>query len=143
MTRIGFTGTRTGMSDVQREALRRLLLDMQLAEFHHGDCVGADAEAHAVALALGVPVVIHPPRGAVLRAFCSGSAQVLRPLSYAQRNQAIVDAVDVLVVAPRGNVEEIRSGTWATYRYARRQGVKCVVLPRNEARVPAIRDVAQ
>jgi hypothetical protein len=45
--RIGFTGTRQGMTKRQRNALRDLLAA------HHGDAVGVDAEAHDIAIELG------------------------------------------------------------------------------------------
>jgi hypothetical protein len=41
MTKIGFTGTKDGMTDPQKSTLRDLL-DGGSGEFHHGDCVGAE-----------------------------------------------------------------------------------------------------
>ena len=40
-----FTGTRDGMTQPQRELLRRLLERDMIEVLVHGDCVGADAEA--------------------------------------------------------------------------------------------------
>ena len=65
---IGFTGTRYGMTVAQRRTLRSLLANGAGREFHHGDCVGADAEAHDIAVALGIEPVIHPPVIDILRA---------------------------------------------------------------------------
>lgn len=121
---IGFTGTQLGMNDRQIEELGALLmhlknediLDEELTVFHHGDCIGADAEAHAIAKGLGLLICVHPPTVSTKRAYCVGEVLVPRP--YLERNKNIVDACDVLFVAPKGNVEELRSGTWATYRYA-------------------------
>jgi hypothetical protein len=48
MTSIGFTGTRQGMTAEQKSALRNLL-DGGAGDFHHGDCIGADSEAHGIA----------------------------------------------------------------------------------------------
>lgn len=44
------------------------------------------------------------------------------------RNRDIVNGSDVMLVAPRERKEELRSGTWATYRYAREQGKTCIVV---------------
>jgi hypothetical protein len=49
---IGFTGTRRGMTVAQRKTLRSLLLTGS-GKLHHGDAIGADAEAHDIAIALG------------------------------------------------------------------------------------------
>jgi hypothetical protein len=87
--RIGFTGTRTGMSVDQYETVRSLLMlaasDADV-ELHHGDCVGADEDVHELCLTLGVPVVIHPPRDGRLRAFCHGAIRMepRKPYSDAQ-----------------------------------------------------------
>lgn len=59
--RIGFTGTRRGMTEAQGLTLRALLATQHATEFHNGDCIGADAEAHDIAVAMGCEVVIHPP----------------------------------------------------------------------------------
>jgi len=47
--RVGFTGTRQGMTRGQERALRDLLASYQGATVHHGDCVGAGAQAHHIA----------------------------------------------------------------------------------------------
>ena len=41
----GFTGTRAGMTERQKQALELILCDYSMAAFHHGGCHGADAEA--------------------------------------------------------------------------------------------------
>lgn len=123
--RVGFTGSRAGMSPGQLAALRVLLADA--AEFHHGDCVGADAQAHGIALEMGVPIVLHPPSDARLRAYCAGAGMEMPEAPYLVRNRAIVNATDILVAAPDGP-ERVRSGTWATVRYARSAGRRVEVL---------------
>ena len=51
--KIGFTGSRTGMSDKQKEGLVIKLQEFSFSEFHHGDCKGADEEAHAIVREIG------------------------------------------------------------------------------------------
>jgi hypothetical protein len=121
---IGFTGTQQGMTAKQRESLANLLrhyYDTNGArEFHHGDCIGADAEAHEVAVAIGYRIVIHPPTNPYKRAFKSGTVRPAK--TYLDRNHDIVDESDVMVATPKSTVEELRSGTWATIRYTRKSG---------------------
>lgn len=119
---VGFTGTARGMTDAQKSELRRGLHDlwqMGFAYFHHGDCIGADAEAHTIALSLGYKVVLHPPSDPKARAFCQVYHLCHPEESYLTRNQDIVGEADILIAAPAGDSELRRSGTWATIRYGR------------------------
>jgi len=121
-SKVGFTGTRTGLTTPQSDALTGVLTRMYVAEFHHGDCVGADAEAAALVRihAPRATVVCHPPTVINLRAHTA--ADVWRaPLPYLQRNQRIVEETDVLLAAPCGE-EDQHSGTWRTIRYAKSSG---------------------
>jgi hypothetical protein len=140
--KLGFTGTRRGMSAFQLEALRHFLIGFRTTggiaqEFHHGDCTGADAEAHDIARELGIPIHIHPPTDTRLRARCALKSLpaydivTYNPKSYLERNHDIVDACDWLIAAPGGDKEVLRSGTWATIRYAMKQGKQVVQIPRH------------
>ena len=128
----GFTGTRQGMSRIQKTFLISAMMLAKPKEFHHGDCVGADADAHKI-IRNWVPIcriVIHPPGSITDRAFCEGDeARPMKP--YLVRNRNIVDSCDVLIAAPLGEDEEWRSGTWSTIRYARKRGTKVYILKRN------------
>lgn len=129
--RIGFTGTQKGMSDKQKEALKNFLgLFNGEFELHHGDCVGADAEAHEIALELGGVVVIHPPEDWSKRAFCEDCIARREEKPYLQRNHEIVDECHNLVAAPLTDKEVLRSGTWATIRYAKKTFKRINILPR-------------
>ena len=73
--KIGFTGTRHGMTPQQIEALNALLpVADPTAEFHHGDCLGADAVAQRIAQHQAAGYDVHgyymfvPPEEAALRA---------------------------------------------------------------------------
>lgn len=128
---VGFTGTQRGMSQDQASELRRLLIELEATELHHGDCVGADRQADAVARALGITVVIHPPSDPKKRAFCAQKDDVVwEPLPYMERNRDIVESCNLLAAAPLGDREVVRSGTWSTVRYARRSGREVVILAR-------------
>jgi len=123
MMQAGFTGTRGGMTAAQKASFTRLmeLLRPAMVAFHHGDCVGADAEADAIVRAADsrVVIVIHPPSNQHYQAFCERGGDVVQPpAGYLERNHRIVDACDLLIACPRTATEEVRSGTWATVRYA-------------------------
>ena len=118
---VGFTGTRSGMTASQAEHLRHLLILLDPVEFHHGDCVGADRQAHDIAQSLHIPTVIHPATSPNQRAHCRGACRILEPKPPLDRNQDIVVACSKLLATPSTTAEHLRSGTWATIRYARSQ----------------------
>lgn len=120
---LGFTGTREGMSDRQKALFIDRLSSLCPGEFHHGDDDGADREAHEL-VRLCVPrciIVLHPPNNPFRRAFCKADRE-MQPKPYLARNKAIVFCCDELIAAPLTPTEELRSGTWATIRYARKAG---------------------
>jgi len=127
MHHVGYTGTQSGMTNRQKLILGSLF-DLLVQHhgavtLHHGDCVGGDAEAHAIALALGLRVVIHPPSNSKRQAFCKGPDDRVEwrvARAYIDRNQRIVTETAQLLAAPKGMEEELRSGTWSTVRHARK-----------------------
>ncbi len=116
---IGFTGTQDGMTLHQSRALKALLCEIQPGGVDHGDCVGSDAEFHRICRTLGYFITVHPPTKGGKRAFCEGDL-VLPPAEYLIRNKNIVNRTKMLIATPKDFVEELRSGTWATIRYARK-----------------------
>lgn len=86
-------------------------------ELRHGDCKGADEDAHEIALDLGIVIGVHPPTNPKLRAWCEG-AQLFDEKPYRERNRDIVDECRVLIATPKSRVEEKYSGTWSTVHYA-------------------------
>lgn len=138
--RVGFTGTRDGLTFEQLESLREALWALRVTELHHGDCIGADAECDDLARELGIPIVVHPSTITAQRAWRSKTlpCKVLpaqRPLT---RNRNIVRAVDFLIAAPATECEVLRSGTWATVRFATKQGVSTfIIFPDGRVEEPA------
>lgn len=122
--KVGFTGTQNGMTGRQKEQLKNYI--KYLSQYHpalhahHGDCIGADAEFHDIMEKYADMIVIHPPDNLIKRAFKKGTANCVA-LPYLKRNRQIVDMCDVLLAAPKGFTEVVRSGTWATVRYARKK----------------------
>jgi predicted Rossmann fold nucleotide-binding protein DprA/Smf involved in DNA uptake len=114
---IGFTGSRVGMTPAQQDALRSLLVS-GAGVLHYGDAVGADEQAHDIAVAVGRAVVIHPGSFSDQRAF-KPAKEIRRPKKPLVRNKDIVRETAVLMAAPAQEVEQLRSGTWSTIRFAR------------------------
>lgn len=125
--RVGFTGTRQGMTKFQRQVLLNRLQELRATHLHHGDCVGADEDADGVARMLGLARCIHPPTEERMRAHCEkhdGKNVLLSlPFPYLTRNRHIVDHSHLLIACPKELDEpsggERAGGTWYTVRYAR------------------------
>ena len=133
--KIGFTGTRHGMTNDQADTFYELVHDLfygdrSVREFHHGDCIGADAEAHEMVFErnAGVFYHLHPCNLPRQRAYMSADFEYEEkpPL---KRNHDIVDASEVMIATPRETKEKFRgSGTWATIRYTRSQEKKLYII---------------
>lgn len=114
---ICFTGTRHGLSPTQRRALRIWLPRLQGSKFLHGDAVGADKQAaHLAGEFFDANMIFALPAGK-------------DPLV---RNRRMVKAASLLVAAPFTDQEQLRSGTWATVRYARKKGIPVLMLSRGD-----------
>lgn len=122
---VGFTGTQTGMTPEQITEVDMLLFDnLTTSCAHHGDCIGADAQFHKLSRLNGLELHGHPPINPSKRAFCEfySTEMVEEEKEYIERNHDIVNMVDWMIACPAGFEEELRSGTWATIRYARKTG---------------------
>ena len=128
--RIGFTGTRRGMTYPQTQAVKKLFYGSKEFELHQGCCLGADEDAVCLAIldpfdkyacvrVIGHPCTIKGQQSEDVISLCDEVRTALPPL---ERNKVIVDACDLLVATPATDHEELRSGTWATIRYARKAG---------------------
>jgi hypothetical protein len=131
---LGFTGTREGMTPAQFDSIRRTIRTYQLItpeiEAHHGVCIGADLHFHEICKDLSIYIVGHPgirdDGRCFTRAICS--CNKLHPAKpFIIRDRDIVNVSHVLLATPAGFREEIRSGTWATVRYARRLRRRIVI----------------
>ena len=133
--KIGFTGTQKGMTPEQRRTFEGFVdpnegTDFMAEfkpEFHSGDCVGADEQARDICEYHGYRLIGHPPDNPSKRAF-GAFHEIREPLPYLDRNKAIVNETDYLIACPGEMQEKLRSGTWSTVRYARKQGRKVVII---------------
>lgn len=128
--KIGFTGTREGLSANQAVALEYFLRKFKpVIEFHHGCCLGADAEAHDIAFRFNISIHAHPAKNPSLRMDYQDYRSVVLicpKTTYLERNRNIVDSTEILIACPKEDKEPPSNrgrpgGTWYTIRYARKQ----------------------
>jgi len=125
---IAFTGTRQGMTPIQRAVLRGMLRVVESTTFGHGCAVGADAEAHAIAKEEHYDIYGLPSNIEHQRAALTGFIFLAKQAPPLKRNRALVDWCDYLYACPATMQEIKRSGTWATIRYARQEGKEIVIV---------------
>lgn len=122
--KVGFTGTRFGMTPPQRDEFASWIRAIQPIEFHHGDCVGADDEAATIVREImggKCAIHCHPPVDETHRAF-NRHADVTHPAkTHFARNRDIVDATGQTIGAPCDNSPQPRGGTWYTLGYAEKR----------------------
>jgi hypothetical protein len=120
------------MTQAQKAAVREIVARSPFAKACHGDCVGADAEFDEIAREHGLARYIFPCDIESARAHCElrGANQLNEPAKPLLRNRWIVNATmgGIMIATPKEASEVLRSGTWATVRLARRQGVTLHVI---------------
>lgn len=142
MTKIGFTGTRKGMSQNQFNQLMRLVEDIDVLpefnEVHHGMCIGSDQDFHNFFKGFkevydDLKIVGHPGYGKYDGDKRPNRANVItditrEELPYFERNRNIVDECDILLACPYDNIQ--KGGTWYTINYAKKAGKKVIIFER-------------
>jgi hypothetical protein len=129
--KIGFTGTQQGMTEKQQEEFVKLIQEFNPTEFHHGDCIGADKQANDFVFAIykgKAKIVIHPPVNPAKRAWCNTWDDMRPQRDYLKRNHDLVNETDLLIATPKEANEVVRSGTWSTIRYARKQNKEVMII---------------
>lgn len=115
--------------------IRCFIEDNDVKILHHGDCIGVDVQTAKIAEFMGVKTVCHPPSNPAARAR-HNSTVILPEKEYLDRNRDIVDAVDYMIVVPFEKEEILRSGTWMTYRYAKKRDVgRTIIFPDGTLRI--------
>jgi hypothetical protein len=133
--KIGFTGTRAGLSEQQQRVLRSQLLAAKSCrnhpwEFLHGACLGADEQAAGLARALGYVLIDYPSDLPHLRTrlISDETHSPRRPLA---RNDDIIRDCDRLYACPKEDKEPRPApgqGTWTTVRHARKAGRRTIII---------------
>ena len=125
--KIGFTGTQTGMTEAQKNIIKKILQTFNVAEIHSGDCIGADADFYDIAFFLNLRCIGHIPNNDSKRAFKQYN-EICEPKPYLVRNWDIVNGSDLLLATPKENEEQLRSGTWTTIRNAKKIGLPLIIV---------------
>lgn len=134
--RVGFSGTRHGMTSPQKVAFVELIRRLKPLQFHHGSCQGADVEAARLVddvyfdliadqavNTTQLRIVCHPgPDGDPHQQDSGVDDKVLPGKTHFARNREIVDSTDILVACPFDMMEQPRGGTWYTVGFARKRG---------------------
>ena len=123
---LAFTGTRKGMTPRQHSIVKQIMEELGPNQVCHGACIGADEEFHELALYFGVPIIeVWPANIPRLRAKLKEPGLmdksiiiVKEPQPPLDRNWDIVREANIVIACPESAVESVRSGTWATVRYA-------------------------
>lgn len=123
---LGFTGSRKGLSERQRYILHQILEECKPEVAVHGGCIGADTDFHNLCIRHETPV-IKVYQSTLVQTW--GDRLFLTPTHKTRiiwmgsqppldRNWDIVRDRDLVVACPDTAQETLRSGTWATVRYA-------------------------
>lgn len=130
--KIGFTGTREikkiskeRLSYLEDEILALLVDNDFKVTAVHGCAEGADTFFHECCLLNNIPIIGRPSYTNNL----TGFEFLHLPEAPLTRNKKIVDDCDVLIALPiNPEVEELRSGTWSTIRYAKKQSKQIIIV---------------
>lgn len=123
------TASRRGLTGAQKKRLASLIRRIRPEEVLHGDCVGGDADCHRIVTACSRALVgVYPSDRSGQRAFCGGVEVKAVPRPPLERNRTMVRRSSLVVAFPASFSEELRSGTWATVRHARRVGRPVVLI---------------
>ena len=132
--KIGFTGTRSGMSDKQKKEVRRLLANILSTDeviLIHGGCVGADTDFHNIAREFGDSFYIrvfpghfkNDPKNTKYKGNYEDADEIKESQTHFKRNRDIVDNCDLLIATPFHSnqidfIEFKKGGTKYTVDYA-------------------------
>lgn len=133
--RVGFSGTRQGMTNDQVLQVHMLLGDLRSAgatQATHGMCQGADKQFHDMAKALSYFVIGCPGVTTDGYQYFRSNVEcdlVMPEKPFLIRNRNIINESDVILITPKETREQFKgSGTWASIRYARTANKPLVVI---------------
>jgi len=132
--KLGFAGTVRGMTDAQLAAFKSWIEPIagQVAEFRSGGCIGADEHATAIVCeTTAAQIILHRQnrkKNESAKCVAVAASTFTPPAKPDLRNAALVDAVDVMVLAPRRRGLDQNGGTFGALRYAKWRGKPLVII---------------
>ena len=127
---VGMTGTRAGLTEMQKLWLVEFLESTLVNVLHHGDCIGADDQVASTFSVAGTYIIAHPGNSESLRANCKKNDLVLPWKANLTRNADIVNAGSLMLAFPGSQYPIEHSGTWQTINYTKkRKKDLCIVFP--------------
>ncbi len=139
MNTLVFTGTLRGTTTPQFESLREVISRRTRSGIQacHGLALGADKDFHQICREFSVPLFGFPSTLRSKQAILpiSDFIQVFPEKYPLDRNRDMIDFAvlssgsdSLLIACPKGESEEVRSGTWTTVRYARASSITIVFI---------------
>lgn len=138
---LGFTGTRQIdlVSKERRQELVKVVSSMidDITLVVHGGALGMDEyfnmiawhNQHPIKIRHGLHKISYPIRNLKGDGVRRVNVIEVEPKPYLQRNKDIVHECDILIAVPVDPlVEEKRSGTWTTIRYARKLNKQIIII---------------
>lgn len=131
---IGFSGTRMGMTKVQKKSFLDIITgdgDLYPTTFIHGGAEGSDEQAHDIVetnfenCCIEIYPTYHRAR------YWEENTQykiVHPPKPPLVRNEIIAQRCELLIAISATEGEVLRSGTWSTVRYARKHKKKIFII---------------
>lgn len=137
--KIGFTGTRSGMTPEQITSVAQIFDNYLCIELHHGACVGADQDAVAILKDddYAYYIIAHPGISAGSRTgenphlsqrALKLSCEVRETKTHFTRNRDIVNETDLLIACPPCEPMPDSGGTAYTVNYAKKCGKPFVIV---------------
>jgi hypothetical protein len=123
---LSFSGSSTrGWTTRQRDRVHEILEEFRPIVVH-GACVMQDDQFDSLAHSMGLTRFVfpsnHPTKSALSTCLARGGRiyESREPMHPLKRNPLIVQASNRFIATPKEQHEVLRSGTWATIRYARK-----------------------
>jgi len=129
---LGFSGTRDGLNPTQLFNLDYEIERARASLFLHGGAEGADEHADQYASHHLIAVEVYPCTSTRYHYWAGLDDEIVRavhtPRPPLVRNKIIAQRCARLIATPSTNEETLRSGTWATIRYAKREFKRVTII---------------
>ena len=131
--RVGFVGGFKDFVEEQKETFSHLIKELNPEEYHHGDLVGSEKEAHDIVRLLlpSCKIHIHPSVRDNKRAFCKGDVMHIE-MDYVPRDLDLLEDIQLLIVCHMLVTNKSRlmrsTGPNAMISHAKEQGIDLLII---------------